>query len=70
MLRVTNPANGSTIAELATDSPQTAAAKYHSARAVQPSWAGRPVEQRLACIRRFRDGIVSHLDRLAAILTS
>jgi acyl-CoA reductase-like NAD-dependent aldehyde dehydrogenase len=70
MLRVTNPANGSTIAELATDSPQTAAAKYHSARAVQPSWAGRPVEQRLACIRRFRDGIVSHLDTLAAILTS
>jgi acyl-CoA reductase-like NAD-dependent aldehyde dehydrogenase len=70
MLRVTNPANGSTIAELATDSPQTAAAKYRSARAVQRSWAGRPVEQRLACIRRFRDGIVSHLDRLAAILTS
>ena len=70
MLRVTNPATGSTIAELATDSTASVAAKYHAARAAQPSWALRPLEQRQACIRRFRDGIVGHLERLAAILTS
>ena len=70
MLRVTNPANGSTLAELATDTPQSVAAKYRAARAAQASWARRPLEHRLACIRRFREGIVGHLERLAAILTS
>jgi len=70
MLRVTNPAHGGTIAELASDTPQTVAAKYRAVRAAQPSWAQRPLEQRLACIRRFRDGIVGHLEKLAAILTS
>ena len=70
MLRVTNPANGSPIAELATDTPASVAAKYRAARAAQSSWAQRPLEQRLACIRRFREGVVGHLERLAAILTS
>ncbi len=70
MLKVTNPANGSTIAELTTDTPQSIAAKYRAARAAQAAWAQRPLEQRLASIRRFREGIVSHLERLAAILTS
>lgn len=70
MLRVTNPAHGGTIAELASDTPQTVAAKYRAVRAAQPSWAQRPLEQRLACIRRFRDGIVGDLEKLAAILTS
>jgi acyl-CoA reductase-like NAD-dependent aldehyde dehydrogenase len=70
MLRVTNPAHGGSIAELASDTPQTVAAKYRAVRAAQPSWAQRPLEQRLACIRRFRDGIVGHLEKLAAILTS
>jgi acyl-CoA reductase-like NAD-dependent aldehyde dehydrogenase len=70
MLKVTNPAHGGTIAELASDTPQTVAAKYRAVRAAQPSWAQRPLEQRLACIRRFRDGIVGDLEKLAAILTS
>jgi acyl-CoA reductase-like NAD-dependent aldehyde dehydrogenase len=70
MLKVTNPATGGTIAELATDTPHSVAVKCSAARAAQASWAARPLEQRLACIRRFREGIVSHLDRLAAILTS
>jgi acyl-CoA reductase-like NAD-dependent aldehyde dehydrogenase len=70
MLKVTNPATGGTIAELAADSSASTAAKYRAARAAQPAWAARPLAQRLACIRRFREGIVGHLERLAAILTS
>jgi len=70
MLRVTNPASGSTIAELATDTTQSVAAKYRAARAAQASWARLALEQKLACIRRFREGIVGHHERLAAILTS
>lgn len=70
MLKIINPADGDTIAELATDTTQSVAAKYRAARAAQPAWAERPLEHRLACVRRFRDGVVSHLERLAAILTS
>jgi acyl-CoA reductase-like NAD-dependent aldehyde dehydrogenase len=70
MLKVTNPANGSTIAELATDTTQSVAVKYRAARAAQPAWARLPLEHRLACIRRFREGVVGHLERLAAVLTS
>jgi len=39
MLKVTNPANGSTIAELATDTSQSVPAKYRAARAAQAAWA-------------------------------
>ena len=70
MLRVINPASGSTIAELATDTTRSVAAKYRAARADQASWARLPLAQKLACIRRFREGIVGHHERLAAILTS
>jgi len=70
MLRVINPANGTAIAELATDTAQSVAAKYRTARAARSAWAQRPLAHRLACIRRFRDGVVGHHERLAAILTS
>ncbi len=70
MLKVTNPATGTTIAEFATDTPASVAAKHRAARSAQGAWTARPLEQRLACIARFREGIVSHRERLAAILTS
>jgi acyl-CoA reductase-like NAD-dependent aldehyde dehydrogenase len=70
MLTVINPANGAAIAELPTDSAGSVASKYRVARAAQPAWAARPLEQRLACLRRFREGIVDHMERLAAVLTS
>ena len=47
MLEVINPANGEAIAELATDSPETVAAKYAAARAAQPAWAAVPLEHRI-----------------------
>ncbi len=70
MLRITNPANGATIAELPDDDAAAIAGKYRAARAAQPAWATTPISQRLAAIRRFRDGIVRDLDKLAAVLTS
>jgi acyl-CoA reductase-like NAD-dependent aldehyde dehydrogenase len=70
MLTVLNPATGVTIAELPADTPDSVAAKYRAALSAQASWAARPLDERLACIRRFRDGIVGALDKLAAILTS
>jgi len=70
MLKINNPANGQTIAELPDDSAETIAAKCRAARTAQPSWAATPIAQRLAAIRRFREGIVRDTDTLAAVLTS
>jgi acyl-CoA reductase-like NAD-dependent aldehyde dehydrogenase len=70
MLNILNPANGRLLAELPSDAPESVAAKYRAARAVQPAWAAAPLETRLAAIRRFREEIVREGERLAAILTS
>lgn len=70
MLKITNPANGQTIAELPDDDEAAIAAKYRRARAAQPGWAATLLAQRLAALRRFREAIVRDLDRLAAVLTS
>jgi acyl-CoA reductase-like NAD-dependent aldehyde dehydrogenase len=70
MLHVIDPAHGRVIAELAEDTHDSVIAKYRAARAAQPAWAATPLATRLAAIRRFRAGIVEHLERLAAVLTS
>lgn len=70
MLKITNPADGSLIAEVPEDTHESVVAGYRAARAAQPVWAAAALEDRLACIRRFREGIVRDHDRLAAILTS
>jgi acyl-CoA reductase-like NAD-dependent aldehyde dehydrogenase len=70
MLQITNPANGSVIAELPEDTHESVHARVTAARGAQPAWAAAPLAIRLEAIRRFRAGIVEHLERLAAILTS
>ena len=70
MLKIVNPAHGNVIAELPEDTHDSVIAKYRAARAAQPAWAATPLATRLAAIRRFREGIVAHLERLAAVLTS
>ena len=70
MLTILNPAHGTTLAELPEDTHESVHAKYRAARAAQPAWAATPLATRLTAIRRFRAGIVEHLERLAAVLTS
>ena len=70
MLTIRNPANGATIAELQQDDAQSIAAKYRAARAAQPAWSGRPLQERIDMLRRFRDALTSDVDRLAPVLTS
>ncbi|MEP6607159.1 MAG: aldehyde dehydrogenase family protein [Burkholderiaceae bacterium] len=70
MLTVRNPATGSTIAELREDDSESIAAKYQAARAAQPAWAATPLATRAAVLVRFRDALVSDVERLSAILTS
>jgi acyl-CoA reductase-like NAD-dependent aldehyde dehydrogenase len=69
-VRVVNPATGDTLAELPEDRPQDVAAKAVRARAAQPAWAARPLDERLEIIRRFRERLVADREELALLLTS
>jgi acyl-CoA reductase-like NAD-dependent aldehyde dehydrogenase len=69
-VKVTNPATGAVIRELADDGPEEVARKHERARRAQPGWAARPYEERAAAIRRFRDLLVERHDELARTLTS
>jgi len=70
MLHIVNPANGSVLAELPEDTPESVAAAAADARAAQPGWAARPLAERLEILRRFRAELVRETERLAAVLTS
>jgi acyl-CoA reductase-like NAD-dependent aldehyde dehydrogenase len=69
-VKVTNPATGGVIRELADDGAAEVARKHERARRGQRAWAARPYEQRAAAIRRFRDLLGERRDALARTLTS
>jgi acyl-CoA reductase-like NAD-dependent aldehyde dehydrogenase len=68
-LKIRNPATGETITQIAADTPATVAAKAAAARNAQPGWAATPLAERLACVQRFRRGLVAELETLATTLT-
>ena len=68
-MKVTNPATGEVIADVATDGAAAVRRKYEAARAAQPKWAQVPVARRLAAIGRFRERIVAMHETLARTLT-
>lgn len=69
-MKVTNPATGAPIREVADDSVAEVARKHERARRAQPEWAARPYEERAAAVRRFRDRLGERRDELARTLTS
>ncbi len=69
-LQITNPADGSLLAEVPTDDAASIDAKAARARAAQPGWAALPLTERQACIGRFRSHLLEHVERLAATLTA
>jgi len=68
-LSVHNPANGELIIALPADDAESVAAKAAAAGAAQPAWAALPLAQRMACVQRFREGVVRDLEQLAATMT-
>jgi acyl-CoA reductase-like NAD-dependent aldehyde dehydrogenase len=68
-MKITNPANGKTIAEVVEDTPASVADSYGRARRAQPAWARTPFAERLAALRRFRDLLVTRRETLALTLT-
>jgi acyl-CoA reductase-like NAD-dependent aldehyde dehydrogenase len=69
-LKVLNPANGKLVATLDADDAKSVAEKYKRARAAQPDWARRPLDQRLAALAKFRGLVVANTEALAGILTT
>ena len=53
-LKITNPADGSALAEVAADDAASVAVKFARARRAQPDWAATPLAERSAAIGRFR----------------
>ena len=68
-LEITNPADGSVLAEVPADDAASVAAKFGRARRAQPSWAATPLAGRSAAIRRFRAAVERELETLARTLT-
>ncbi len=68
-MKITNPATGAVLADVATDSARAVRAKYDRARAAQPAWAATPIRKRLAALRRFREILGDRQPELARTLS-
>jgi len=68
-MKITNPATGSVIAEVAADNAAAVRRKYEAARAGQRRWAMVPIKKRLEAISGFRDRVVATQEKLARTLT-
>jgi len=69
-VKVIDPSTGEHLTNVLDDSAELIAEKVAAARAAQPSWAARPVGERIEIMRAFRGWIVKKTDELAALLTS
>ena len=69
-MKITNPATGAVLAEVAADNLKTVRAKFELARAAQPKWAAVPIKKRLANIAKFRELLIERQDLLARTLTA
>lgn len=67
---VTNPADGSHLADVADCGADEARAAIEAASGAQAGWAARQAAERGAILRRWRDLLVEHADALAEILTA
>jgi acyl-CoA reductase-like NAD-dependent aldehyde dehydrogenase len=68
-LKITNPADGTLLAEVLADDAASVAAKAARARAAQPAWQAVPLGERSAAIARFRAAVAGELETLARTLT-
>ncbi len=68
-LTITNPATEEVIRELPEDDAAAVSDKLARARAAQPAWAARPLEERLAALRKFGELVAAREDELARTTT-
>ncbi len=68
-MKITNPATGAVIANVASDNAAAVRRKYEAARAGQGPWAKVPIRKRLEAIAKFRERIVAMHETLSRTLT-
>ncbi len=68
--QVTNPANGAVLANLPDMGAAETRAAIDAAHAAFPAWAARTAKDRGAILRRWSDLILTHTERLAALMTA
>ena len=69
-MKIINPANEETLAELKEDTRESVMKKFRSLKNGWRSWAEVPVQERIACIQRFDELLEKDKDELAETLTS
>ncbi|NDF14879.1 aldehyde dehydrogenase family protein, partial [bacterium] len=68
-MKILNPATGELIRELPEHSREQIDGKLSAARVKQKSWARKPIEERIECIRRFHELLQKNEEILARDLT-
>ena len=67
---ILNPATGALIATLPDTTAEQAQKQYETARAAQPLWAAKPLEERIQVLGKFYELLDEHADKMAEITTS
>ncbi len=69
-MNIINPATGKVVTTVQEDSISSIQEKFNRAKVAQRLWASTPLQERLACIVRFNELLVTEADRLAKDLTT
>lgn len=67
-LELTSAMTGVRVGTLPTSTPEDVEAAARRARAAQPDWAARPIQERAAVLLRFHDHLLDHRDELVDLL--
>lgn len=68
-LNINNPSTGERIDEIASDTSQSIASKFEQAQKEQQALKRMPLADRLACMTRFKELLLSNMEKLALDLT-
>jgi acyl-CoA reductase-like NAD-dependent aldehyde dehydrogenase len=69
-MKITNPADGKTIANLKEDNKKSIEKKLVLLRAGQKKWASTPIKKRIAIIQKFSQLLADNIEECASVLTS
>jgi len=69
-MKIINPATEAVIKEIAEDNAASIQTKFETAKVAQKAWAKVPLKERIACIAKFNELMLTNADRIAADLTS
>jgi acyl-CoA reductase-like NAD-dependent aldehyde dehydrogenase len=69
-MKIINPATEEVIKELKAHTLSSIHQKYDTAKIAQKHWAARPLKERISCIAKFNELMLTNVDRIAADLTS